>query len=249
MMDKQLINKIEMYLDGELNHQESHSFQKSLLEDPELAKEFKLRNEVNQAILDEDIADLRRLLDRIHKKHTSEKHNPVYRIYSKHKALFSGIAATLLALIIFGGILIFSEKKISNENLFNNYYSSDDAVIISRSSANSGNELVIKDALLAYQEKNYQKTIQLLSDFNQNSLANYYLGLAYLETGETENAIGIFKQLIENNDNLFVEQSEWYLGLCYLKTNQMDKAKDVFENIANSENIFKTKALEVLRNM
>lgn len=249
MMDKQLINKIEMYLDGELDQKETFAFQKRLLEEPDLAKEFKLRNEVNQAILDDDVANLKDILKRIHKKHSSRNPNRVIRIFHKNKILASGMAAALLVLVLLGSIFIFSEEEVSNNTLFNNYYSGDDAVMISRSSATSSSELIIKDALLAYQEKNYQKTIKLLSDFEQNALANYYLGLAFLETGKTDNAIRIFNNLIEDKDNLFVEQAEWYLGLCYLKTNNNTKAKELFEKIADSDNIFKIKAKEVLRNM
>lgn len=249
MMDKQLTHKIEMYLDGELDQKETFAFQKKLLEEPDLAKEFKLRNEVNQAILDEDVANLRSVLKRIHEKHSSKNRNRVIRLFRRNKVLVSGMAAALLVFVLLGSIFIFSEKEMSNDKLFNNYYSSDDAVMISRSSATSGSELLIKDALLAYQEKNYQKTIQLLSEFEQNALASYYLGLAYLETGKTDNAINIFNTLIEEEDNLFVEQAEWYLGLCYLKTNNNEKAKELFEKIADSDNIFKIKAKEVLRNM
>ncbi len=58
-------DRIEDFLDGDLTESQLKEFEKELLEDSELQMELDLHMEVNEAIMEQDVMDLRAKLEAI----------------------------------------------------------------------------------------------------------------------------------------------------------------------------------------
>jgi trehalose-6-phosphatase len=56
-----------------------------------------------------------------------------------------------------------------------------------------------------------------------------------------------FAEVVDNNDNLYIEDAQWYLALCYVQTDEQSKAVQQLEMIRNSESFYKKEARKVLR--
>jgi len=249
-MDTRTIEKIEKYLDRELKAEDIRNIEDQMKNDPDFAKEVQLNKELSQAIMEKDVMNLRRSMQSIHEKHNNRRKlaGKVIKLFEEKTYATTSIAAAIVLALVVGALMIFGVQNQPAENLFASYYQPDEAVMIVRSGSNP-EDIDLKEALLAYHEKNYDNAIALLDKQNNNILAKYYLGLSYLETDKINNAITTFKAIIDHNNNLFVEQAEWYLALCYVKNDQEAEAKIWFEKIADSESIFKEKARRVMKNM
>lgn len=249
-MDTKTIEKIEKYLDRELKAEDLRDLEDQMKIDPDFAKNVQLNKELNQAVMEKDVMKLRGQLQSIHEKHIDRRNlaGKVIKLFEEKTYATSGIAAAIVLALVVGALLIFGVQNQSADNLFASYYQPDEAVMIVRSGSNP-EDIDLKEALLAYHEKNYDNAIALLDKQDNNILAKYYLGLSYLETDRIDKAINTFKSIIDHNKNLFVEQAEWYLALCYVKNNQEEEAKIWFEKIADSESIFKEKAKRVIKNI
>ncbi len=111
----------------------------------------------------EDIRNLRNILSRIHEEHSRKTSAKFIRFISNNRYVITSAAASMLILVLIGSMFIFNgNKSLNSDQLFDNFYQEEDAVMISRSNTTSGKELQIKDALLAYQGKDYETAIENL---------------------------------------------------------------------------------------
>ncbi len=249
-MDKFTIELIDRYLNGELKDKEFLDFQKQISIDKDLAREVRLHKEINEALRENDIMKLRQQLLSIHEQYSRQNRNRIIHLISNNRYMATGVAAAIITLLVIGSILIFNKgRSLDQDSLFSKYYESEEAVMLSRSGISNSDDMLIKDALLLYHEKNYEAAIELLSKTKENILSSFYLGLSYLETGKIAESKELFQKIIDHNDNLFIEQAEWYLGLCYLKTKQTEEAREVFTRISKSNSIYKTRAGEILKSI
>jgi tetratricopeptide (TPR) repeat protein len=125
-------------------------------------------------------------------------------------------------------------QDYSNEKLFQMYYTSGESVGISR----SGNTNVV-EALLQYQKGNYQEACllftELLREDPGNAAISYYCGISNIETGDYDDAIRLFEEILKNGNTLYIEYAQWYLGLSYLVKERNEEAVELFKTIAAEE--------------
>lgn len=245
-MDEMKFDRIEDFLDGELTNDQLQEFEKELLDDPDLQMDLDFHKEVNEAIMETDIMDLRNKLEAIDIPPTeTEKRKRQY--LSKWN-----IVAASLALIIGLGSLVYlldGKPSYSNEQIYSNYYKPYNIVNNTRSSDAMIDNLLV-DALRSYESKDYRTALslfkQILDKDSTNITGNFYSGISNLEINEYSKANKNFTRVLRHKNNLFIEQSEWYLGFCYLMTNEREKAIKQFHIIAKGNSFYKSKAKEIL---
>jgi len=91
----------------------------------------------------------------------------------------------------------------------------------------------------AYDDKNYQKALPLLSEYADNSDALMAKGNCEFLLDKPEKAIETFKQL--NNKKIDVHQkamAQWYLALSYLTQNDITLAKNELTSIPQSSQYY-----------
>jgi len=158
-------------------------------------------------------------------------------------------AASLVALIAVAATLYLqTSRNISNDSLFNEFYTVDNIVDQTRGDQN------IVEAVIKFQQKDYASASVLFKSIldkdNSNIAVWFYYGISNIETKNYDNSIKAFKVIINQNDNLYIEHAEWYLGLCYLKNNHKDKAIDQFVVVAtNPDNFHRQEAKNILEKL
>ncbi len=248
-MNEMNFDRIEDFLDGDLTENQLMEFEKDLLDDSDLQMDLDLHREVNEAIMEEDIMDLRNKLEAI-----ETPPNPTQKRKLKFLTKWNIAAASLALLIGLGSLLyiIGDSSAYSKNKIYSNYYKPYNIVANTRSSDVMIDNL-LTTALKSYETKDYHTALTLfkkiLDKDSTNITGNFYSGVSNIEINEYSKANKNFTRVLEHKNNLFIEQSEWYLGFCYLMTNEKEKAIHQFHTIAQGNSFYKIKALEIINRL
>ena len=231
------IGKIEKYLSGEMSLQEKLEFEDLIQTDPILKQEFDLRNEINQAILEEDVMDLRNSLDQIYKSTRNRK------IKFLNPFVINVAAAVIIILIVVSGIFIYN-KSLNNDQLYNKFYTKYPSVSISRSLSDNDSQKLVQKAFLLYDKNDFKNASILFNKLLENDQSNYkdmfYLAICEQEQNNLKTSEKYLNILIKEKDQFYWEQAHWYLALNYIKLGDRSKAKEILkvivkENMSNKE--------------
>ena len=243
---KTFAKKIEQFINGELKGEALSNFQSELEKNPELKTEYELRVEIDNAIKEKDILDLKNQLSDIHKKHQKGQ----TKIIWLQKRTFYKIAAAIIVFAIVGSTIILNQlmQSDSPEMLYKQNYESYDG--FTNRAADGEFDKIWIDAFMKYENKDFKGALigfeKILSTNKMNITVNFYSGISNMELETFNKAVNHFGVIINHNDNLFIEQSNWYLGLCYLRLNKKAEAISIFKKISNSKSTYKEKAINIL---
>lgn len=251
-LEKDLFELIDEKLSGELSGDELEAFDVELQDDPELLKEFELHKEVDEAIQESEVIELRKKLDLVHDLTQNKKQPGLLRTILRHKLSRIAAASFVVLLIITSISLYFlrPDGNLSNDSLFKIYYQPDAALLIR--GTNSQNATLIQ-AFQLYENKDYSTALELFSQVLKTDAENipvqFYSGISNIELGQYQLALRPFDFIIKHEENLYVERAEWYSALCYLKLQDTDNAVDLFRKISHSSSFYKDKAHEILKSI
>lgn len=219
---------IERYLDGEMDHEQARAFLRELGENNDLAREFQFELDMNRAISDQDMIDLRNKISGVLRQSSQRRTGLVRHLVSSPYRIAA--AASVIILVAAAFFIFLMPQKTTSDRLFHTYYDSDQPLRITRSNS----ELI--EALRNYQNKDYEKAIEqfniiLLND-PDNSAVRFYTSISYIETKQFDQAITYLTDISTNNRSAYQKPSEWFLALCYLKIGKQPEAADLFRQIA-----------------
>ncbi len=235
---------IEQYLANEMAPSERTAFKKELRSNPELAEELKLTQNIDSALMRDDIIELRlKLIAAINAGRVVKEEVPVVHMYTRK--WWYAAASMLVLCAVAATLYLQTPRNISNDSLFTQYYNSENIIDQTRGDQN------IVEAVIKFQQKDFRTASVLFKSIldkdNSNIAVWFYYGISNIETKNYDNSIKAFNTIIKQNDNLYIEHAEWYLGLCYLKNNQKDKAIDQFVVVAsNPDNFHRQEAKNIL---
>lgn len=251
-LEKDLFELIDDKLSGELSGEALEAFDTDLANDPELQSEFELHKEVDEAIQESEIIELRKKLDLVHDLTQNKKQPGLLRTILRHKLSRIAAASFVVLLIITSLSLYFlrPDGNMSNDSLFKIYYQPDAALLIR--GTNSQNATLIQ-AFQMYENKDYDEALSLFSQVlktdSENIPVQFYSGISNIELGQYQEALHPFNFIMDHKQNLYVERAEWYAALCYLKLNETENAVDLFRKISLSSSSYKDKAHEILKSV
>ena len=242
---------IDRHLDGELSGPELNWFEKELDSNSDLQSELKLQKELNEALGQDDILDLREKLNVIHEMVDPEpKRKKIKKTLSEN---WAGIAAASVVILVAIGFLLSNSINPvqTGEELFDQYYEPYIVPTNYRSATDINN--VFHKALVEYGNQDYQKALLLfekvlLKDESRMDVT-LLTGISNLEIENYNSANNSFQKVINHDDNLFIEQAGWYLALCYLKTGELEKANLQFEKMITDNSLYKVAAEDILNKL
>lgn len=167
-------------------------------------------------------------------KYDKPKNKPKNKKNVKKIKLYSVFISILVIFFSISILYINFFKNNSNyNNLYYKYYQTTHPDVFRSSTLNniSFDETTLKEII-----KNNQN----------NMVARFYLASLYQENNNCEKAIEQYQIIIKNNDNIFVEESNWNIALCYLKTNQNDKLIKQLKYIKNNKNFYSENSSKIL---
>jgi len=238
---------IEHYLANEMKPVERLAFIKELRSNPDLAMELKLSENIDSALRRDDILDLRQKLINTIEANRVVKDDAVIVRPNVRKWWYAA-AAMLVLCAVAATLYLQNPGRISNDSLFNQYYTSENIIDLTRGDQN------IVEAVITFQQKDFRKASVLFKNIldkdNENIAVWFYYGISNIETSNFDNSIKAFNVIIKQNDNLYIEHAEWYLGLCYLKNNQKNKAIEQFVTVSsNLDNFHQQEAKNILEKL
>jgi hypothetical protein len=245
------IEEIEGFIYNELSDEEMASFEAELISNQELAKEIDLIRNINLAVKESDVMQLRSNIQSIASKIASEKQTEQSFVakFKNKRVVIVSVAASLILLLSITGIL---SRQSSPADLYQKYYTTYQTTGINRS-ASLTTDQTLSEALQKFNNQDYDAALSLLQNViakdQNNMVGHFYTGVSLQETGKFQNAIHEYETVIIDKDNLFTEQAEWYIGLCYLQTSENKKAYKQFKKIAKNEGFYQLKAQAILNKM
>jgi tetratricopeptide (TPR) repeat protein len=236
---------IERYVAGDMNDAEKIWFEKELEGNQKLRYEVNLSKRTDEVLKNKNISTLRSKLSEI------EKSREVYLPVNKSKRpVYMTLAAVVAGMVMIGSIVLFSGRNLSSDEIINRYYKAYEPPTTQRSAFSaSNNDFTL--ALEFYNTHNYEKAAILFNKVlksnpkdMQSTLLN---GVANFEDKKYPDAKQSFVNVINDNNNLFIESAKWYLALCYIKTNEKDKAIEQLQLIKNEGGMYKNDAKNIIR--
>lgn len=243
------IEDIEGYVRNELSSEMMASFEDELVSNKALSAEIDLVRNIDLALQESDVMQLRSNLQNIAAEITSKDQTQRSFVgqYKVKRVVFSTVAASLILILGITGLL---SRKSSQDDLYQKFHTTYKTSGIVRSVNINTNQTLI-NALQKYDSKDYQSALNLLQDVisrdNSNMVGHFYAAASLQETGKYLNAIKEYETVIFDKDNLFIEQAQWYIGLCYLQTNENRKAYKQLKKIADNEGFYQLKAQAIIK--
>ncbi len=237
---------IEKYLMNEMSVREQVEFEESLRSDPDLMKEFLLRKNINDAIIEEDVLSLRNNLNEI------VNTEPVTTRIIKKSYIYSAVAAVIILIVVIANIYIFPLGQMDKNEVFQYYYSAYPAVMSFRSPVDQTEiEKILYDAFNYYDDGEYEMASkyfkQVLEKDSTNYMSQFYLSVCEIEKNNLSEAEEYLNDLILKKNHIFWEQSHWYLALVYLKQNEMISAESILKKIVQENMTQKSDAQLILK--
>jgi len=238
---------IERFNAGEMDESEKQWFLTELDNNENLRKEVELRNKTDAILKNKDLMNLRNKLNEIEKRRAAAE--PVKK---PGRALNVRYAALIAGIVIIAGISIIPNRKMSSDEIIEQYYKPYEATTASRSDAVAGN-MDYAIALEYYNIHDYRNAAIYFNRVIENEPENMYSvllsGISNFEINNYPEAEGSFLKVIANNNNYYIDHAQWYLALCYIRTDQKILAGEQLAIIEKSRTIYRKDAKKILRSL
>ncbi|MCK4750366.1 MAG: hypothetical protein KAT15_25090 [Bacteroidales bacterium] len=242
---------LQKYLDNELSEKELARFEQELNASPELLVDLDLYKEVDEAVAETEVLDFRaQLTDLREETRRSETGRRVFRFTRPwHYA-----ASAALALLVAIGLATVLGRPLSNSDLFVKYMKPYELVLTNRSMDDNVTQLWMNKAIESYLQGDFAKAVERFDEvlqLNPEKIeADFHKGASNMELTRYVDASESFTRVIEHNDNLFIQQSQWFLAGCLLALDETERARRQLAMIASSSNHFYSKdAAKILKRM
>ncbi|NLV17970.1 MAG: tetratricopeptide repeat protein [Bacteroidetes bacterium] len=241
---------IERYNAGDMNEAERIWFEKELSGNRMLQEEVALRRNTDMVLRNRDVLQLRNKLSEIEKKkaatfsqkkHTGKNH-------------FFRYAAVIAGFMLIGSLVLFKGRNVQSDELFNDYYTTYQIQTNTPSRSFDDVTNVNSDYITAvdyYNVSDYRNAAvyfsKVISSDPHYMESRMLYGVSNFEQKNYPIAQRSFTEVIDDNDNFFIEDAQWYLALCYIKTDEKEKAVNQLKTIKNSGSLYRNEARKILR--
>ena len=238
--------KLEKYLEGEMSESEKIAFEKKMKADPELTEQVRLHQALEVALGNrEEIAVEANLQAIMAEKPAQEVPNEkkVRRLWQ-----YLSVAAAVVILLV-GVKYIFFNDTITPDQIYTMHYVAYDGSGELRT-GDSVPRRLLDNAFDSYNAGNYAQALNVFDSIlvrvPGNARANFYLGICFMETGQSQKAIEAFQAVLDHGQNLYINQSTWYIAMACLNLKDLACTRSRLESLAGQTGAYGKKAKEIL---
>jgi hypothetical protein len=244
------IKRIDDYLLGYLDENDKAAFVAKLALNAKLEEEVELNYDINSAIIEKDILNIRASLANIVNEPKDSKIRKFIPDSFKEKPLqFVGAAASIAA-IISTGFLSLNNENMNAEKLFRQAYHPYEASGLFRSAAIETPAIIGVDLYNAHRyDEALTQFSMVLNENEEHPMSNFFTGLCFMEKNQFDKAIGSFQKVIAEKDNLFIEQAQWYIALSLLGSNNQKDAYQLLNQIVANNGYYRKNAKDLLKKL
>lgn len=233
------IDRIDKYLQGNMDAGEKQAFEAEMAATPALAEEVELQRDMLVFLQQkEKRSHLKSQLEEVGKGYFQKEEAKVIPFVQRRRVwLLVATAAAVIALLIVG-------RWITRPSLFEEYAQFPPLALAEKSAG----AVDWSQAERAFQSGDYATASSLLADYStqypNDALARIYLGISRMELDQTVEAQQIFAG-ITSADPTLKDFANWCLALNYLKANDRPKCRATLQKIQASSAYY-DKAQELL---
>jgi hypothetical protein len=252
MKELEIIEKIELYLEGKLKGKELLSFEDQLKNDKETSDLFLCYKQAIEEIQTYSRNEIKERLKLIHEEVISDRISFYRRIKSNTTLR---VAAILIGFAIVASPLMLylnSNQHNKTDKLFYTNFTPYMNITTQRGGDDSQQRSVLQNAAMHfYNNRDYNKAIvnfeELFKSQNSpDSLIQFYYGISCLGAQQNQKAIEVFTKLSSVKKYLFYDQSKWYLALAYLQIRDKESTIRTLKEIIEEKGDYTSKALHLL---
>jgi len=204
---------------------------------PDLELTF-LNQDVDNAILQDDVMDLRAALSELGDRATAK--TKTVRLTRRTITYASTAIAAVFILVFAGGIFLSqNSSSVTSDRVFASYFQPYEGISTKRGPSEDGTK-IMDLGIQKYNDKAFGDALDLfkaiLTDTKGDQIPGlstilFYAGSCALNLGDPDQALGYFANWDEA-DPVF-EHVEWFTAGCYIKKNDIEKAKVILKKIAD----------------
>ena len=228
-MDEANFARIEDFILKRMDEQERKAFLREMAQDEALRSEVTLQTELINAI---ETESMKATLSLMHEQHFGggiEKS-------SQRRVLILprgwAIAASI-AVLITAGWFLFRNARTAPERLYAQYYTPDPGL---PTTLNLQSNRLFAEGMIDYKmgktENAIAQWLPLLQNNPTNDTLHYYLGVAFLENGNPDQAIQELEQ-IRTPADAFYQRAQWYLALAHLQDENTKEVSRILRELVN----------------
>lgn len=240
--------KMQRYLDGDLGGQERLDFEKQLKSDPDLQSQADTYNALPGGIRYHARMEAWQQIGKLEAEAASED---MGTIPSSRKIWPYWAVAASIALVFCSVVYLFFNPFNSDKRLFEENFTPYPVLAGAPTRGDNDLQALQENAFAAYSNGNYGEAIPSFEKKGaqeEDPLALFYLGNAYLATGRNQDAILAFEKVLTYPTAL-VPQARWYLGLSYLANGDDEQARLAFEELAAGSSSYSMKAKNIINDL
>ena len=239
------IDQLKNYLQGKLAPDESAAFEERMKQD----KAFRKEVNIHKAIL----AGMDQHFDKRLKDVLIREERTARGASGRNSGIKWLTIAASIALAISAAFLLFLNRGVNHQEIFDQYYRPYQNVI---SETERGEQDTLnsyyREAFRKYEAQSYQEAVEAFNQLRtqdiQDSAITFYLGLSLLATGNTDEAVRLLQKVATDKHPLS-EPAYWYLGLAHIKAGNIIEAKEVFELIKTNRSSYTSRAEKILEEL
>jgi tetratricopeptide (TPR) repeat protein len=243
------LEDLEAFICEDVSAEMRYHVESELSENTDLHAEINLIRELDEAFTEQDVLSLREKLGILAKDMKVTEEKSIVPSHTRNKGLRTFAAVMLAVLGLSVAVRYIALPDRSMESLAGE---TPTAITPFRSAVPDINSR-LETGFEQYNSgdfngalTSFQTVLELEGD---NPVARFYSGASNQSLQDYENAIGDYSQVIQHNDNIFVEQAEWYMGLCLVQLQDYETASGVFEAIINRKGFYERKASVLLKKL
>lgn len=222
------IERIDRYLNGQMEAEEKQAFDAEVAADAQLAAELALQKDMIDFLRRKDHRSLLqnelKVIGSDYFKTTQEPAKVVQMPRRRLRWIMAASAAAVIALLLVWQFLLPS-------NLYNKYAAYAPLSLAEKSATTTVDWSTTEAAFNSGDYKTVETQLtQYLSEHPNDQLANLYLGICKMELNKLEEARQIF-QSFANADASMKDYADWYLALSYLKAGDETSCQQVLQAI------------------
>ncbi len=233
-------NQVDRYVNGSMSAEEVDVFEQRMRENVALAEEVHLHRDVLAGMNHYFNLDLKKKLQ---EEEERLKKKPI-NFYK-----WVGIAASIILVAVVAYFLLFTGQT-NPQQLYAQYYQPYPNIVNPTQRSDNSTE---NQGLRAYEAGKYDEALQVfnrqMAEGEEEAYQLFYAGIASLHTGNEDDAVSYFQEVIDWQDPTFTNPAQWYLALTHLKTGETQAAVRIFEEIKASGNDYSRRAADILSDL
>lgn len=238
--------RLERYLEGEMNVEEREDFEREMAADPELALQVRLHRRLDMSLGNREEIEVENKLKGLMEEEVAEE--PAQRRISYRPYL--AVAAGIVLLALIGYFLL--PQSVPPQELYAEHYFPYDGSGELRSGDSVPPTLWTQafDLYDAGQFSEARAAFEEVTDVSPgNPRATFYIGQCHMELGEPALARKAFEEVLAEGQNLYLSQSQWYLAMACLKLEDIACVEAQLEPLSREAGAYKEAAEKVLHDL